>query len=167
MALIWDLTKIPNHQEQCWTPALNADGTQQHDSAGKPLWDLKPVTNALIWSSIAVGLREITTANYIEWYARMRVGDALAGSTVLLGPDGPRPITLDEVRAHIGLATNVTPETRRKWGQRQIQYQLEEEMAAAARTAAVWDAAERAAAQPRATVTDGRLVVDDTAPEGA
>ncbi len=79
-----------------------------------PEW---PITDAIINSTMSVGIGEITDENAAEFTARLDV------LTVVYGPpifrDGePSKITLEEVRRRIGLRVNVTPETRAQFTRR-------------------------------------------------
>ena len=106
MSLNWNLTNIKNYREVCY---------DQDD-------DLNPVTEALIWSTLAVRLGSITEKNYRLFYNRFRMLEAVRGSWSHT-KDGPRLMTLDEVKDHIGLSTNVTDETDLKF-LRQFLYEL-------------------------------------------
>jgi len=99
MALHWDVTAIVNQEDLCWEYRENGE-----EGPGNYL---HPVTNALIWSTIGVEMGTITEANYEEFYQRLRCTDRLHGP--MLRREGkPRPITLAEVKAHIGLKCNVS-----------------------------------------------------------
>jgi hypothetical protein len=103
MALHWDLTEITDHENRCF----------YHDENGAegPGDYMEPVTNALIWSTMGIGMGEITEENYEEFYRRLVAMALASGSTMLLTGKGKnRPITLSEVKAHIGLKCNVSYE---------------------------------------------------------
>jgi hypothetical protein len=71
---------------------------------------LSVTTNTLIWASLLVGLPEITEKNAERWYKRLATVEAHNGA--YRSRDGEDVLfTLDEVRAHIGLSTNVSTET--------------------------------------------------------
>jgi hypothetical protein len=72
---------------------------------------LNPVTEALIWHTMGVGIGTISEANCGEFYGRVKLVETLHGPS-LYGPDGPRPITAEDVTAHIGLSTNVSKTSR-------------------------------------------------------
>jgi len=81
---------------------------------------LRPLTNTLIWATISVELRGITETNYTEFWLRMRLCERLTGPFLNqknpeTGKWEPRIITLGEVKAHIGLGTNVSPTNWREW----------------------------------------------------
>jgi len=95
MALTYDLTAIPNHEERCY---------EQRDDG---LY-LNPVTEHLIWASLNTGIGSITTKNYHEVWRRLRMW-----SHVL---DGRKPyVTAEDVRNHIGLSTNASRKTKHQF----------------------------------------------------
>jgi hypothetical protein len=132
MGLSWDLTKVKDHNNACYTRALDDNGKPESDGDGKPLYQLKPLTEALIWSTIMVDLGDITEANYREFAWRLRLYSATTGHKLLVrtGVDGEADDcdpTEDEVKAHIGMHCNVCDITtaqfmaklRRVWKERQ------------------------------------------------
>lgn len=87
--------------------------------------ELNPVTNALIWSTMSVGLGSITEKNLQEWLVRLAFSDKLFGT--MLKKDGEdRPFTRDELVAHIGLSCNVCDESRVKWTKRMTEHFMRE-----------------------------------------
>lgn len=104
MALNWDISSIPDYEQTCFV----GEGEEQR---------LAGVTQGLIFLTIGVGLGEITEDNADEFYARVSLVEALHGKT-LVGKDGPTAITPEDVRAHIGLHTNVSDEKLGAWAGR-------------------------------------------------
>jgi hypothetical protein len=103
MALRWEFTHgVPR---EAYPP-------RQSDDAGTQ--EMNAVTYALVIATMAVGLPGITTKNHREFYARLAVVERLGGPFVYR-VDGPRPLTLADVKAHIGLVTNVPAQTRGQW----------------------------------------------------
>ncbi len=105
MSLNWDLSKAEDWE------SLKTDEE----------W---PVTQTLIFRTMAVGIGEITEKTLPEFYARIAFLERLNGSFVKAQDDSgawvDRPITVDDIRRRIGLTTNVFPqETRAKWAKRQ------------------------------------------------
>ena len=99
MSLNWDITKVEDSKDLCH----NDDGS------------LSVVTEALIFITIPIEIGEITEKNYEEFWARVRLVELTCGPMCSF-PDGPRLLTLENVRSHIGLHTNAGPEiTRKKW----------------------------------------------------
>lgn len=100
MALHWDIGAIPNFKELCHI-------NHRMDENGEEVCDLHPVTDSLIWSTMAVGIGEITEENYELFYRRM-VALAKIHGPMLRNADGSMAITLADVKAHIGLKCNVS-----------------------------------------------------------
>ena len=118
MSLNWNLEKVKD-QDICWVEATQDDPNHGIVAGEKYM---SPVTNSLIWSTIAVDLPGITEANASEFFARIRIWETLFGAFLVRAEvDGKRPegtaafITEDEVIAHIGLTCNVSPVSRAKW----------------------------------------------------
>jgi len=91
MTLTVDTRNVKNYKEVCYKPKTKE---------GYPYAD---ATYYLSFGSMAIGIGEITKANYKEVYARHK----FLQSKCL--------ITLDDVKNNIGLKTNVAPETRGRW----------------------------------------------------
>jgi hypothetical protein len=77
---------------------------------------LNPVTSDLIWATIHVKMGDITEENYGEFYTRYSYWSALFGPTLqkwdsLEKKWIPRVVTVEEIKAHVGLSTNVTEES--------------------------------------------------------
>lgn len=118
MALTWDVKNVKDFNDVCWQEA-----TEDVPSMGivKGESYLSPVTNALIWQSLSTGIGRITEANVAEVWARISLLEELYGAS-LRNSEGPRPITMEEVRQHIGLTTNVSykDETRASFMKRHV-----------------------------------------------
>ena len=84
--LRWDVSEVENHEVVTTDPN---DDTQWH-----------PTTMYLIYSCGAIGMREITKTNAVEFHARLRARELLL--EMGLGAN----IEWAEVRSHIGLSTN-------------------------------------------------------------
>ena len=107
MALNWDIREVANQKEVCWI----GEGDQ---------YRLNPVTDAVIWYTLALDIGDLSEANLDEFVFRMRTYDRLF-SPLLTGPDGEdRKLTYAEVRAHVGLHTNVSKVARNSWMKRMI-----------------------------------------------
>jgi hypothetical protein len=100
MALHWNIGDIANFKELCHINVRTND-------KGEEICDIHPVTDALIWSCMSVGMGEITEQNYEEFYRRM-VALAKIHGPMLRNKDGSMAISLADVRAHIGLRCNVS-----------------------------------------------------------
>lgn len=109
MSLRWELTKIENAETVCFLPP---------DENGEKR--INPVTDVLIWYTIALGMSDITAANWHLFYRRLWFYDRLNGPLLLRQEGGiPKPVTPEEVRQHVGLHTNVSPEDDETWLLRQ------------------------------------------------
>jgi len=100
MALNWDITKC--------------DESVKSDEN----W---PLTEYLIWGTIGVGINTITEDNAKLFFERLNLFDRVltpAGPIMTTDDDGEltyRHVTLDEVKARIGLKTNASPLTKAKF----------------------------------------------------
>lgn len=104
MSLDWNVSHVLRHEQMCYRD----DGS------------LNPITEALIWKTLSVGIGEITEANAAEFIARLAIIEAIDGFVIFEEGKG-RPISEEEVVAHIGLRTNVFPAlTRAQWLKQQI-----------------------------------------------
>lgn len=95
MALIWNLDGIKDWETVCITK-----GEGQ-----------KPKTYALIMLSMSCGYGNITEKNYVEIFERVQIYETMRG-VFCQNAEGPMPITLADVRAHIGLYVNVSWATK-------------------------------------------------------
>lgn len=108
MSLNWDVSKIENNKEVCFT----GEGDNRC---------LAPVTNTLIWYTLAVDIGDISEKTVDEFYIRMNLLDRINTGPMHWEAGGYRSITLEELRQHIGLHTNVgRGETRSKWFKHKI-----------------------------------------------
>lgn len=108
MSLNWQVDDIKDYKNVVWIG--------EDDDA-----EMNPVTNALIWGTISVGLGSITDKNVDEFAARFRVLERIHGAFLYKTVEGKRQnwyVTDEEFTAHIGLTTNVRNETRAQWAQR-------------------------------------------------
>lgn len=119
MALNWSVSNVEGWEDLCYFVAP-ADEWTRGIKAGDRV--LNPVTEALIFSTMAVDLPGITRENAGEFFARLRFIERLDGARLIRAEvDGKRPegaaafITEDEVLAHVGLSTNVSPLSRARW----------------------------------------------------
>lgn len=102
MSLDWDTTGIENSEEVCFF--ISGEGNRC----------LSGVTEALIWATMEIDIGTITEKNWLEFWMRLAMADAVYGEGKIRYLDKDtskyrtRSITKDEVRAHIGLRTNVS-----------------------------------------------------------
>lgn len=106
MSLNWDVSKVSEDVRLVADP----DG-------GEPV--MNPVTNALIWATMAVGIGEITEKNVEEFYTRLHVWEIALGpylsDTDKDGNRKPYLMTPTDVQNHIGLVANVAYESTAKF----------------------------------------------------
>ncbi len=69
---------------------------------------MNPLSHALIFATIAIGINEITKRNWIKVYARLHLWELVHGA--YLSKNGTSVlISAGEVKMHIGLSTNASP----------------------------------------------------------
>jgi len=106
MALHYDYSKI-KESTKTWEPDENWDGD------GEPLGQMTEVLHTLVWTTMSVGMSEITEKNWKDFYTRMKL---LGSDRSLLRRDKDGnytvPISAQEVKDHIGLMTNATTLTK-------------------------------------------------------
>ena len=113
MALTWDLTKLKLPDEyKLWIDNPNPDRKKGEEQV------MNAVTEMMIFLSMFVGINEITKRNYTEFHHRLKQYEIVSmEGGVLINPETKeaRMPTLEEVKWHIGLRTNASPYTKRKW----------------------------------------------------
>jgi len=158
MSLDWNIGRIRDYQTTCFDrrtfdtpeeatafiraeasymgPNWCADGA---DTSGRTATRLSVTTNTLIWASLLVGLPEVSEANAERWFKRLATIEAHNGA--YRTRDGEDVFfTLEEVKAHVGLSTNVSRETDAKFRAKVKRWEAEK-AARAARAAAAAPAA--------------------------
>lgn len=142
MSLNWNITRVEDHKKVCYErktkEEAKAAGTTIEELANSPDWytpggtdverlancdiveRMNPLTNALIWATMSVRLGSVTAENYGEFWLRINLLERLSGHFMSQrdeAGDGfeARPITLEEVKAHIGLGCNVSDESWSSW----------------------------------------------------
>lgn len=113
MSLNWDLSKINGGDFKAVTQ-IESPYDDPNEGIKKGDMIRNPVTTAIIWATMAVGLGEITEKNFEEFYRRLHLWEHSVQSFLSWGQDkdyANRYITYDEVKAHIGLRTNVSKES--------------------------------------------------------
>lgn len=109
MPLNWDTTSVVYFKD-------NPDELWVND-------DLNVETKSLVFGSMSVGIGHITEKNFLDFYARWKVLEKMDPSFYLYSTfvDNQKHyqhLTLDVVKKHIGLATNVGYESQTKWSDR-------------------------------------------------
>lgn len=125
MSLNWNVGEIP---EETRTIVATEDDRMSGVKKGDRL--MSPITNALIWSTMGVGIGVIDDDTADEFAARLEIWQKLNGALLTAWEDDgnggvkpvPRPLlTKDDVVAHKGLSTNVFPmESRAAWIKRVV-----------------------------------------------
>ena len=107
MPLTWDLRDVEDHDDLFIT---NQEGAKE----------LNVLTSTLIHMTIDIGINQITEKNYKTFYIRGKELEvAYGGGYIQNTSDGStRMPLLPEIQAHIGLRTNATPLSNRKWSGR-------------------------------------------------
>lgn len=78
-----------------------------------------PITNGIIWLTIAVDMGHITEENWEHFYSRVWLFEKVYGA-FLYDANGPRPIKAEEIKRRIGLHTNVPYVPHDRWVMRKI-----------------------------------------------
>jgi hypothetical protein len=104
MSLDWSVRNVKDFETVCQEVA-DYDAPNRGIKVGDRIW--KPITQGLVWATMAVGFSSITEANAAEFYGRLRLWELVSGSFVTT-VEGDVLITLEDVRAHIGLYSNAS-----------------------------------------------------------
>jgi hypothetical protein len=110
MALTWNVTRVAEYEDV--TTLCYEDGAPVLSDIGEKRWH--PVTEALVWMSMACGYNNITDANSSAIFARIAAWEAINGPNVTLGGE-PYNITLNDVRRHMGMTTNAARKTPKEF----------------------------------------------------
>lgn len=115
MSLDYNLGKIEDWENVCFIErdALPSEAPRA-DENGK-IREMAALTHAMIFATISVKLGQITEKNANEFYARMKILERLWGPFVYKMENGEKSdveLTPEDIRAHIGLSTNVIDESR-------------------------------------------------------
>ena len=112
MALDWSLNKIKNHETVCWIPCSD-DQSSSFDTVRATKDDklerMNPTTTVLIWSTMSLGVSEITKKNVDHFYSRLRMWEKVSGPNFVNEDNSSNYITYEDVHNHIGLSTNASP----------------------------------------------------------
>jgi len=101
MSLNWDIRNIKDNETVC----RDEDGS------------LAAITEILILATMSVGIGALTDKSWMDFYVRLNV--IQREGALLRDSDGKDVyITPANVKAHIGLRTNVTNETNASWFKR-------------------------------------------------
>lgn len=95
MSLDFNLSKIPKE--------LKTDPLKPSE--------MHPVLYWLIWATIPMGIGSITEKNHLKVFERLTVWQRMVGPAISFHKGDKVYITLADIRAYIGLSTNVSTET--------------------------------------------------------
>ena len=102
MSLDFDVSKIENYEEL----------TTYETKDGKKIWH--PVTSSIIHMCMGIGIGGITKKNWKQFYIRVSMWEKIHGPMLIRGEfepgDKANNLTPEEIKAHIGLTTNVYPD---------------------------------------------------------
>lgn len=117
MSLDWSTQKVEyfsNNPDELWTK-YRVGTPEEYE-------DLNAETKALVFGSMALGLGNITEANISDWYARWKMYEKYEDFYLYSFYDGETStrtyLTPEVLIKHIGLSTNVSPETNAAWCKR-------------------------------------------------
>jgi len=140
MALNWNVSEVKNNAawRKCneeWPDKRECSEKQR--AAGTEF--MHPATDKLIWATMAVGMPTITEKNYLEFYARVTMYEALMGKMSWHYEESAKFWTemdkdfgwewregeswlskVEVIHANIGLRTNANSETRAQFTSRII-----------------------------------------------
>jgi hypothetical protein len=128
MPLNWSVKAVKNADDVCYYTATK-NSIVHGITRGEEY--VHPITNSLVFLTMAIGLNEITEENIDEWESRLALAYEvgwISKMVVFAGyeDDGdikwaPRLITRADLERHIGLETNATYETNKAWRSRVYQ----------------------------------------------
>lgn len=116
MSLNWNVSNIADSNAVCF---------HHYTEDGEPQRRLTQTTELLIFTTMVVGFGRITESNYQEFYKRVALFERLRGAVRVKKGDSGKfvddPYTLEDIRQHIGLTTNVSEEKPAAWRKRIIE----------------------------------------------
>ena len=115
MALNYNYGDVKDYKTVCLKP--NDDPM---DVKAGYKFKIRPVTDALIWATMAVGFDEISKTNYYEFWLRLNFVEEHQGNYITKWDEKEQKshdyyITLEDVKKHIGMWTNANRVARGKW----------------------------------------------------
>lgn len=123
MPLNWNIEKVKDYKTLCWDESKS----------------MKLKTDSLIWLMIAIDMTRITSKNWKEVYRRVWLVEAIRGVSCYKAPEGkthpdegedwiPDPFTPADIKAHIGLGTNVSTMTPFQWNKKFLNTMVQNEV---------------------------------------
>lgn len=121
MSLNWSIEDVKDYKNVCWLDDPENPGSEDRI--------LNPITDALIWHTMAVGIGQITEDTVEEFYNRSRLYTQFFGGFVRSYNEETekyesRPFTATEINDHIGLSTNVSYESPSEWRNRIWKFEI-------------------------------------------
>lgn len=116
MALTWNIAGMEKRLGKEAAHKFTTSPFPREDGGKGEQWH--PVTDAIVWRLMAVGIASITEENYEKVYFRVRTYEHLTGSAMAYEREGELrrcPLTRQDIINHIGLSTNVSTLTDAKW----------------------------------------------------
>tara|TARA_Y100000310_G_C20627686_1_gene786876 strand:- start:390 stop:857 length:468 start_codon:yes stop_codon:yes gene_type:complete len=126
MSLNYNLGKIVDRDTICWEDVPDdysrgmMDMIRVDEDTGQQQ-RMSPITSAIIFGTMTIGLNAVTEKNFDDFHDRMIIVQTVYDTVMIMersGPDDPfvkRPISYTELRQHIGLTTNATSMTKREF----------------------------------------------------
>ena len=113
MSLNWNVADVAKSETICF---------YEFERDGEQCRRLTQSTENLIFLTMVVGMGSITEGNYKEFYKRVALFERLRSPVRVKLNDGGKyvddPYTLEDIRQHIGLRTNVSEEKPAAWRKR-------------------------------------------------
>ena len=128
MALNWNVADV--REEVAWTKATST-WPEDADESERDGSFMHPATDKLIWATMVIGMGDITEKNYLEFFCRVQMYEALMGKMGWHTEGSAKFWTemdkafgwewregeswlskVEVIHANIGLGTNATRETR-------------------------------------------------------
>ena len=106
MALSWSIAECDNYKELL-------EGSEWRK------------TDSLIWITLIIGMNEITEANKVEFYTRVKMYEGVSGAITSLGGEDYF-ITPADITRRVGLTTNASRESFSGWTRRVLRLQVRE-----------------------------------------
>lgn len=117
MKVNWSIERVKDQDTKCWIPMDSSDPDYDSipDADPKKNRKLTMVTEALIWASMTIGLKEIKGNNINEWIFRTKCIEML-GLKFMQDHSGKLiSFTVKDLEDHIGLYTSIPHQTRNKF----------------------------------------------------
>ncbi len=108
MSLDWSIDRVKDYKTRCWVAAEKKGRVKLADD-----------TDFLVWATMVVDLGSITKTNWPEWAFRLQVLKQcqypLSHTYSKDGGTSEYWLTIQQIKDHIGMGTNVTTLPRGKW----------------------------------------------------